>query len=194
MSDCYCIKDGYTARLNNRYFDDTPLKDEWQKEVYERARALADSFGLNSVLDIGTGSGYKLLKYFSDKETLGIDLPRTVSWLKQTYPDRNWTDEQEPHTDFDLIICSDVIEHMRDPDQLLNLIQQCNPRYSVISTPDRAMLTRGQDGPPGNKAHAREWTFEEFAQYIGRRFSIIEHFISNFEQCTQVIIIQERGI
>ena len=94
MSDRYCIKDGYTARINNRFFDDTPLKDEWQKEVYEKARELADSFGLNSVLDIGTGSGFKLLKYFSDKTTLGIDVRRTVLWLKRAYPDRNWTDNQ----------------------------------------------------------------------------------------------------
>lgn len=184
----YCIKDGYIARLNNRYFNDTQLKDEWQKEVYEKARELADSFGLNSILDIGTGSGYKLLKYFSDKKTLGTDVRRTVVWLKQAYPDRNWTYEQKPHPGFDLVICSDVIEHVPDPDQLLDLIQQGNPKYVVFSTPDRAMLTRGQDGPPGNKCHVREWTFEEFAQYIGRRFSIIEHFISNIEQCTQVII------
>lgn len=190
MSDRYCIKDGYAARLNNRYFDDTPLKDEWQKEVYEKARALADIFKLNSVLDIGTGSGYKLLKNFSDKKTLGMDLRRTVSWLKETYPDRNWTDKREPQFGFDLAICSDVIEHVPDPDQLLDLIQQCNTRYVVFSTPDRSMLTRGQDGPPGNKAHVREWTFEEFAQYVGRRFSIIEHFISNYEQCTQVIVTQ----
>ena len=38
--DRYCIKDGYKPRLKNRYFDDTPLKDEWQKEVYEKARAI----------------------------------------------------------------------------------------------------------------------------------------------------------
>jgi methyltransferase family protein len=191
--DRYCIKDGYTARPHNRFFDDTPLKDEWQNEVYERARALADLYGLNSVLDIGTGSGFKLLKYFSDKETLGMDLPRTVAWLKRTYADRNWTDKIQPYPDFDLVICADVIEHVPDPDQLLDLIEQCNPRFSVISTPDRALLTRGQNGPPGNKAHVREWTFDEFAQYLGRRFKIVEHFISNERQRTQVIVTTKDG-
>lgn len=188
MGDRYCIKDGYTSRLNNRYFNDTPLKDEWQKEVYEKAKELADTFGLTSVFDVGTGSGYKLLKYFSDKKTLGLDVRRTVEWLNKIYPDRAWTYKQKPQTGFDLVICSDVIEHVQDPDQLLDLIEQSKPRYVVFSTPDRAMLTRGQDGPPGNKCHVREWTFEEFSQYIGRRFLIIEHFISNPEQCTQVIV------
>jgi hypothetical protein len=186
--DRYCIKDGYKARLKNQFFDDTRLKDEWQKEVYEKARAIVDLYGLNSVLDIGTGSGYKLLKYFSDKQTLGMDLVRTVTWLKRTYPDRIWTDKNEPHPGFDIVICADVIEHVPEPDQLVDLIQNCNPRFSVISTPDRSLLTRGQDGPPGNKAHVREWTFDEFAQYLGRRFKIIEHFISNEKQRTQVVV------
>src|SRR5262245_30406221 len=186
--DRYCIKDGYKPRLSNRYFDDTPLTDEWQKEVYEKARELADLHGLSSVLDIGTGSGFKLLKYFGDKDTLGMDVPRTVSWLKQTYPDRNWTDQREPVPGYQLVICADVIEHVPDPDQLLDLIAQCNPHFSVISTPDRAMLTRGQDGPPGNKAHVREWTFDEFEHYISRRFKISEHYISNLDQRTQLIV------
>jgi hypothetical protein len=98
--DCYCIKDGYRARLKNRYFDDTPLKDEWQKEVYETARGLADLHGFRSILDIGTGSAYKLLKYFRDEDTLGMDLPKTVAWLRRTYPDRRWTDKLEPQTGF----------------------------------------------------------------------------------------------
>ena len=186
--DRYCIKDGYRSRLKNRYFDDTPLKDEWQKEVYEAARALADRHRVETVLDIGTGSAFKLLKYFGGEETLGMDLPPTVRWLKQTYPSRKWTDRFEPQRGYRLAICADVIEHVPDPDQVLNLIEQCSPDLAVISTPDRSLLQRGQDGPPGNKAHVREWTYDEFASYVGRRFRIIEHFISNVEQSTQVIV------
>jgi SAM-dependent methyltransferase len=186
--DCYCIKDGYTPRLKNRFFDDTPLKDEWQKEVYAKASEIADENNLRSVLDIGTGSAFKLLKYFGDLETLGMDLPRTVAWLRRKYPDRNWTDRFEPRSGFDLVICADVIEHVPDPDQVLNLIEQCRPRFAVISTPDRALLKRGLNGPPGNKAHVREWSFDEFAQYVGRRFALCEHFISNPEQSTQVVV------
>lgn len=186
--DRYCIKAGYTARLKNRYFDDTPLKDEWQKEVYARAREIADERGFRSVLDVGTGSGFKLLKYFSDFETLGMDLPPTVKWLKRTYPQRNWTDKFEPLTGFELLICADVIEHIPDPDQVLDLIERCQPQVAIISTPDRSLLKRGHDGPPGNKAHVREWAFDEFNQYISKRFQVLDHFISNQFQCTQVVV------
>lgn len=186
--DRYCIKDGYTPRLRNRFFDDTPLKDEWQNEVYARARELADAHGFKSVLDIGTGSGYKLLKYFPEHETLGMDLPKTVKWLRRNYPHRQWTDQFQPREGFDLVICADVIEHIPDPDQVLELIERCGAKMAVISTPDRALLKRGHDGPPGNKAHVREWAFDEFAQYIGGRFRVVDHFISNVVQSTQVIV------
>jgi SAM-dependent methyltransferase len=186
--DCYCIKDGYKARLKNRFFDDTPLKDEWQKEVYLKARTLVDDHGFGSVLDIGTGSGFKLVEYFPDKHTLGIDLPRTVAWLRRKYPDRLWCDGLEPRTGYDLVICADMIEHVPDPEHVLEIIEQSQPQLAVISTPDRSLLKRGHDGPPGNKAHVREWTFAEFAQYIGRRFRVVEHFISNHAQATQVIV------
>ena len=39
------------------------------------------------------------------------------------------------------------------------------------------------------KRMCREWTFEEFGQYICRRFQIVEHFISNLEQRTQVVVV-----
>jgi hypothetical protein len=184
----YCIKDGYRPRLKNHYFDDTPLKDEWQNEVYKAARTLADQHRLRTVLDIGTGSAYKLLKYFSGEETLGMDLPPTVRWLRRTYPDRNWTDRFEPRPGYRLALCADVIEHVPEPDQVLDLIERCQPELAVISTPDRSLLKRGHDGPPGNKAHVREWTYDEFAHYIGRRFRIVDHFITNVQQSTQAIV------
>src|ERR1051326_8529161 len=117
--DRYCIKDGYRTRRWNRFFDDTALRDEWQDEVYAKAKELADQQDLKSVLDLGTGSGFKLLKYFGDRQTLGIDLPKTVRWLNRTYPDRQWSDRFEPHFGFDLVVCADMIEHVPDPDRVL---------------------------------------------------------------------------
>jgi 2-polyprenyl-3-methyl-5-hydroxy-6-metoxy-1,4-benzoquinol methylase len=185
----YCIKENYNHRLNNLFFDDTALKDEWQKEVYVYARQIADTHNIKSVLDIGTGSGYKLMSNFKDFDTLGMDLEPTVKWLKETYNDRNWTDSFEPVVGYDMIIVSDVIEHIPDPDILLDLIQNCAPKIIVFSTPDRNLSTLlDLDGPPYNKFHVREWTMPEFTNYIESRFNILDHFISNKEQRTQVVL------
>lgn len=184
----YFIKEGYTIRPNNMFYNDTNMKDEWQKEVYEYAKKIFVANNLKSVWDIGTGSAYKLLKNFSEYDTLGTDLTPTVDWLRKTYPDRKWSDSFEVFHGYDMIICSDVIEHIVDPDLLLDTIEQAKPKFVVFSTPERMLFQRGHDGPPDNICHVREWTFSEFDHYIGSRFVVLEHFISNKSQATQCLL------
>lgn len=185
----YFIKEGYVSRLDNKYFNDTSNKDEWQKEVYIYAKKIFDENKFNKILDIGTGSAYKLLTNFSKDDTLGMDVTKTVTWLRETYPKKKWTDEFKPIQGYDMIIASDVIEHIPDPDTLLDLIEQCKPKLIVFSTPDRDLLGKGDpNGPPKNRAHVREWTMPEFRNYIDSRFTVIDHFISNQKQSTQVIL------
>lgn len=185
----YFLSDNYTHRLNNAFFDDTPFTDEWQKEVYTFARQVADNHGIKSIADIGTGSGFKLLNNFKEFDTLGMDLPSTVEWLKQQYPDRAWSDKFEPVTGYDMIISADVIEHLPDPDVLLDLIIQSNPKLIVLSTPDRDLRAiEDRFGPPTNIHHVREWNMPEFNSYISSKLNVLAQFISHKEQCTQVIL------
>jgi len=185
----YFIKNEYVSRLDNKYFNDTRNTDKWQKEVYIYAKKLFNENKFSKVLDIGTGSAYKLITNFAENETLGLDVTRTVEWLRETYPEKQWSDKFEPIQGYDMIIASDVIEHIVDPDTLLELIEQCNPKLIVFSTPDRDLLTKGDpNGPPKNRAHVREWTMREFHDYISSRFIVIDQFISNNKQATQVIL------
>jgi len=188
----YFIKEGYTVRPNNMFYNDTNMKDEWQKEVYEYARKMLDIYNLKSVWDIGTGSAYKLLKNFSDVDTLGTDLTPTVDWLNQTYPLRKWSDSFDVFHGYDMIICSDVIEHIPDPDPLLDTIEAAKPKLIVFSTPERMLFQKGHDGPPDNICHVREWTMEEFGRYIDSRFQVLDHFISNERQATQCLLAKLR--
>lgn len=183
----YGIKKDYVSRLHNLYFDDTLNKDEWQSEVYNYAKTKFDANHFNTVLDIGCGSAYKLIKHFDNNDTLGIDLPQTVAWLKARYPNKKWTDKFEPIQNYDMIIASDVIEHLIDPDTLLDFIVGCNSKLIIFSTPNRELLNN-PNGPPNNPTHVREWTMTEFRNYITSRFNILEHFMSNISQATQVIL------
>jgi 2-polyprenyl-3-methyl-5-hydroxy-6-metoxy-1,4-benzoquinol methylase len=185
----YCIKESYIHNLKNQDFDDTVLEDQWQKEVYEFAERIFRENRFQSVMDIGTGSGFKLMKHFKNFKTLGIDVPATVKFLNHKYPDREWSDSFTPVTGYDLIIASDVIEHIPDPDTLLNLIVECNPKLVLLSTPNR-LLMYGYDhnGPPTNLSHVREWNMSEFQQYINTKFKVLKHFIINQSQSTQLIL------
>jgi hypothetical protein len=46
-------------------------------------------------------------------------------------------------------------------------------------------------GPPGNGSHVREWTFQEFNDFVSQWFKVEEHLITNKGQATQTIIIKK---
>lgn len=174
----------YIINLNPIHHNDISWTDESQNEVYEFSRKLLDDNNFNKIIDIGCGSGFKLIKYFDDKETIGIETEPCLTFLKSKYPNKLWINSGEPEKSFinykescDIIICADVIEHILNPDDLLNHIKQYNFKYLVISTPDRAILKTMKEyglkawfGPPVNRSHVREWTFEEFNEYLKTHF------------------------
>jgi len=183
----YCLPSSYVRRTEYHHFDDTPFTDAYQDDVYKRAKELYDEHNLDTILDIGCGSGFKLLKYFKNRNFTGLEIEPTLSWLKSSYPDNEWelSDLSNVyHANYDLVICSDVIEHLIDPDILLDYINSLSFKFAVLSTPERNVIQiyqRGKlfNGPPVNPAHTMEWQFDELADYISQKFNIIEHEMCN---------------
>jgi hypothetical protein len=188
----FFIRVDYNVRIDNQAFDDRSLKDEWQREVYEFADKIARERGVHTVCDFGCGSGYKLMQHFKNCSTVGIEIPPGLDYLRTTYPDRRWMHgdfNAVPPLPIDLFIASDVIEHLSNPDLLIQYIRKVNPRLIILSSPDRILSGRGYyAGPPSNSAHVREWTFREFQAYISESFTIEQHFISNYIQATQCVL------
>lgn len=186
----FFIHDGYEVRLENNAFDDTPFTDEFQLEVYRYARQVLEENSFVRVLDIGCGSGFKLITNFFDCDTVGIDVPATVKFLDKKWPLRKWGEcgyfyEFKP----ELMICSDVIEHVVNPDELLARIVAYAPKRLIISTPERDQLCLGtHDGPPKNIHHVREWNFAEFDAYLRTRLEVKEHFVVNTCQIADCVI------
>ena len=186
----YCLPENYVERKTVNYCDQRGRTEEYQKEVYEVARQVAEKLHCRSVLDFGCGSGFKLMKNFPDLIRLGIDLPPTVAWLRKNYPNEEWSDSQTPAPGFDLMIASDVIEHLEDPKMLVDYCYASEPKVIIISTPDRALRPRHEQlGPPRNPMHYREWAFDEFANYLSQYFNIIDQAVVNKNQCTQLAVV-----
>ena len=62
----YEIKRGYQHRQSYHHFSDIGATDQAQKEVYETALALGKTHQYQNILDVGCGSGYKLVKLFGE--------------------------------------------------------------------------------------------------------------------------------
>ena len=189
----YKIKEGYTIRENNLSFDDSHNSDQWQYEVYQLAYTMSKIIPKLLVLDIGCGSGYKLINIFKDFKTIGVELEEFYSKLIKKYPERKWLikTNEPPKGKFGILILADVIEHILNPDEMLEYIKQIDFRYLIISTPNRDDEFLSQNGPPNNLAHIREWSFQEFNDYISEHFEIINHFVINKTQKTQCIICKK---
>jgi len=191
----FAIKRGYLHRNKVIPFIDEENADEYQKEVYAAAKKLYEEKGLKGILDIGCGSAYKLLANFQQDPKAGVEL--NINWLIEKFPNETWfafSDNAWKQFPAQLIICADVIEHVPNPDAFIaDLLAHQHAQYFIFSTPDRNLDTSPwKFGPPNNESHFREWTFEEFEQYMSGYFRILVHTISNREQRTQMLIAERK--
>jgi hypothetical protein len=191
----YGIKAGYRQAKISLDFDDRNNLDEWQREVYIFAASLMNERKFSSIIDFGCGSAYKLLHYLGEYETTGIELPEMTQWLKLKYPERKWIPaplQKASHLSADLVICSDTIEHIKAPEELVHEIQSINSRLILFSTPERTGVAGKNDyGPPENPSHYREWDADEFRNWLAGYFDIEDQRIFNDRSITQVIVCKK---
>ncbi|MEX5710334.1 methyltransferase domain-containing protein [Parafrankia sp. FMc6] len=91
----------------------------------------------------------------------------TIEWISGNLEeDELWRDLGGIRPD--LVICSDVIEHLIDPVGILNRLRSlARSGLLIISTPDRSHLEDASPlGPPTNPLHIREWTSVEMCRLV----------------------------
>jgi len=176
----YGIREGYTARENPAYFvDDQPDFKTWQPDVLPIAAHIARKTGAKLLIDIGCGRGEKLIPYAGEFDIIGVDYGENIEYCRTHHAFGQWI-ERDLETGLpqlavnelvkSVLVCSDVIEHLKNPAWLmhdLSLFAKLYAKASVLSTPDR-LRTYGfdQNGPPGNLHHVREWTLPEMVKWI----------------------------
>lgn len=185
-----------TAQVGQVDYDvywDSKLKDsigqlsEWRRR---RAQVFTDlvSDG-DRVLDLGVGDGALLLYMLKQKriEALGLDVSaKAVEYCRGQGLNVILADINRPISDFlegqyDYIICSEIIEHLPDPESLLNSLRPFVRKGIIVSIPNtgyhqhRLRLLLGRFPlqwvvTPGE--HLRFWTRADFhwwARQLGFR-------------------------
>jgi len=180
--ESFSIKRGYHSRHEPNYFKDSAMFRAgvvYQPQVYELAAFLGRRLGCSHIIDIGCGSGEKLAKLHPEFKLVGIDFGTNLLECRSRYPFGEWIEwnlevpSQIPLKSDVLssaiIICSDVIEHLLDPSNLLKNLKTALDiaPAGILSTPERD-LVRGQGdvGPPANPAHVREWNLAELKSLL----------------------------
>jgi len=170
------------------YWDERRVRQSlaYQSAVYRWAAGIIEQKQIRSVVDVGCGNAAKLAQLhqrFPNVSFCGIDQQNAISLCQQHYDFGEWLamDLDQPSLqtprDFELIIASDVIEHLDQPDALLAFMRAIATPKSLllISTPERVRLRGRHNLRPGNLYHVREWSAREFNDYLrSRGFLIIE--------------------
>ena len=164
------------------------LSLRYQYPVYMSAKRVISRGGIQHVIDVGCGVATKLEMLhgvFPGVEFTGIDQPSTIEFCRRRYPFGRWVadDLECPDGDLlalkgDLVICADVIEHLGDPDILLEYLKaRARPGGVILlSTPERDALRGPSCNSSPNKFHVREWNQSELRTYLqAAGFSVIWH-------------------
>jgi SAM-dependent methyltransferase len=175
----YSIREGYVVRDVPDYFDDDLGDVIWQPDVYADAGRIGEWLRARRIVDVGAGDGTKLAGLHPRFDIIGIDYGANVERSAARYPFGAWrhhdldAGEPLPVSDSELresvVVCSDVIEHLRAPHVLLaKLLATLHHASAIlISTPERE-LWHGvrSEGPPRNRHHVREWSIREFGHLL----------------------------
>lgn len=192
--DQYYLNDEYICNIGSNgkaipFINDEESSALYQSKVYLYARKMIKSKRIKSVLDIGCGYGIKLKEIIFPvcNDIVGIDCDDAIKYCRNSYNFGDWYKDDienpalELKRNFDMIISSDVIEHLVDPDKLLDYIKLYghNETQIILSTPERDKISyQNPLGPPHNLTHVREWNLTELNSYfMDRGFKILNHFL-----------------
>ncbi len=187
----YGIRSGYIAREEPRYFEDS-IPDEpgvvHQPQIYDFAGYLAERYGCTTIIDIGSGRATKLAPLADRFQIVGIDFGANLDYCRRQYDFGQWLewDLESPEPipidettlESALVVCSDVIEHLKNPGPLLANLAHWLGRAPalLLSTPERDRVRGIEDpGPPANPHHVREWNLAEFRWMLERAGLHIDH-------------------
>lgn len=198
MQDNFGIRSDYMARQTADTRECAPA-DYWnayrignaalyQYDVYRAVAGLLSerSLGARAVADIGCGypiKAQRLLSPYADSVTL-FDQGTLQPVVEERFPSLAFQGidlEQPDHMEasFDVTVCSDVLEHLLNPDPCLDFLKHITKRDGllVLSTPEREVL-RGSDCLTSPKPeHVREWTRDEFSAYLESRGLLLRRHV-----------------
>lgn len=148
-------------RLKGAFHYDWYETEDWYKWLVDRC---VDFCKDGAVIDIGCGDGLLCSKLLQNGYLVeGIDPdPHAIEIAREKAPGCLFTQIGLPSSfssNTDYLTCLNVVEHLRKPERLLNVIRTNINKGAIITTIDYQGGTLGED-------HKFEWTYDEMMDFF----------------------------
>ena len=172
-----------------KYTDNNPIARYLNKGFLDSLFYLAQKTNPSKVLDAGCGEGFVIERLRRDlsADFIGLDIEsEALKIATDKNPEVNFQEAsvyQLPFADnsFDLVVLSEVLEHLDTPDIALAEIRRVTKQYTIISVPHEPIWRVGNmarlkywryfGNTPG---HINHWTRRAFVGLISGYFDIVE--------------------
>jgi 2-polyprenyl-3-methyl-5-hydroxy-6-metoxy-1,4-benzoquinol methylase len=170
-----------------KYTSKNPLMgivtSKFMKDLSEIIAALEN---VNSIIDIGCGEGF-IINCLNKTDITGVDISKKALCIaKLKNPGCNFCagsiyDVSFKKNSFDLVIATEVLEHLENPENALQEIKRISKNYCIFSVPNepyfRTMnFLRGKNlARLGNDIeHVQNWSSGEFVKLIEKYFYVVD--------------------
>lgn len=142
-----------------------------------------------SVLDVGAGEGFTLQKLKDNhigEKLEGIEyMDEAISFAKKLHPGltiKKGDIYKLPYKDnsFDVVICSEVLEHLDDPEKALMELRRVSKKYLLLSVPNEPLFTiqrilRGKNVLKlgDHPEHIQHWSSTSFRNFVSKKLKIL---------------------
>lgn len=173
-----------------KYYTVNPISNKLVTDFFKDISELYKSLEVESIFDAGCGEGFVLStlnKVKEIKKCAAIDLdPAEVEDASKNLPFCNVQQGTVynipfPDNSFDLVICSEVLEHLETPETALKELYRVSNKYAILSVPrepvwrmlNMARLKYWNDfgNTPG---HLNHWNKNSFKEFIHPFFKAVE--------------------
>jgi len=173
-----------------KYYTANPISGRLVKYFFRNITELYLSVEAESVFDGGCGEGFilnTLNKARPVRSCYALDLD--INEVKDASVNLPFCDVRQgslyeiPFKDdsFDLVICSEVLEHLEDPGRGLHELHRVSRKYVILSVPREPVwrilnIVRFTYWPEfGNTpGHLNHWTRYSFVKFVKKYFNILE--------------------
>ena len=181
-----------TGNVYDKYGTKNPIARYLTKNMLSRLDHCVLSSQISSIHEVGCGEGelslrYARMRYSVRASDFSSQIIEIAKRNAEEHPELNITfckksiyDLNPEEDSAELVICSEVLEHLEDPVQAIDILRKISKKYLLVSVPNepiwrilnmaRMSYLSSFGNTPG---HIQHWSKKQFIRLMESKFSIV---------------------